>query len=138
MNMYNHTRKLFANGEVNIANLKVMLVGAGYTFAATEVAMTAATAQQVSGNGWAAGGPVIANAAVTTVDTTNAKLDGDDVSVTASGGTIGPAEGLVVYDATNSTPLFYYDFPATQSAGDGTPFNVNWAAGGIATWTAAA
>jgi hypothetical protein len=135
MDFYNHTRKLFAAGEVNEANLKVMLVGASYTFAATETALTAITSAEVSGNGWTAGGETIANAAITAVGA-DAKLDGDDISVTATGGEIGPATALVVVDATSSKPLFHYAFPSTQSAGDGTPFNVNWNAAGIATWTA--
>lgn len=136
MNFYNHTRKLFANGDVNIANLKVILVGSGYTFSATETAMTTINAQEVSGNGWTAGGEAVANAALTVTNTNEAKLDGDDISVTATGGDIGPATQLVVYDATNNYPLFQYSFASSQTAGDGTPFNVTWNASGIATWAA--
>ena len=136
MDFYNHTRKLFAAGDVDEANLKVMLVGSGYTFAATETALTAVTSAQVSGNGWTAGGEAVANSAVTAVGA-NAKLDGDDISVTASGGDIGPATALVVVDATSSKPLFHFEFPSSQSAGDGTPFNVTWNTAGIATWSAA-
>jgi len=135
MDFYNHTRKLFAAGDVDEANLKVMLVGAGYTFAATETALTAITAAEVSGNGWTLGGIAIATSAVTAVGA-DAKLDGDDISVTASGGDIGPATALVVVDVTSSAPLFHYSFPSSQTAGDGTPFNVTWDASGIATWTA--
>ena len=134
MDFYNHTRALFAAGDVNEANLKVMLVS-GYTFAATETALTAITSAQVSGNGWTVGGEAIANSAVTAVGA-DAKLDGDDISVTASGGDIGPATALVVVDVTSSAPLFHYSFPSSQTAGDGTPFNVTWDASGIATWTA--
>jgi len=134
MDFYNHTRALFAAGDVNEANLKVMLVS-GYTFAATEAALTAITSAQVSGNGWTVGGEAIANSAVTAVGA-DAKLDGDDISVTASGGDIGPATALVVVDATSSKPLFHYTFPSSQTAGDGTPFNVTWNAAGIATWAA--
>jgi hypothetical protein len=128
MNLYNHTRKLFQNGEVDLAALKVMLVGSGYTFAATETAITNAAAVEVSGNGWPAGGEAIANAAVTTVNTNESQLLGDDISVTASGGDIGPAEGFVIYDDTsvNDNPLFYESFAAAETAGDGTPFNITW------------
>ena len=137
MNLYNHSRKLLANGEVDTANLKVVLLNGTYTFAATETALTAINAAQVSGNGWTSGGIVIANAVITIVSA-NAKLDGDDISVTASGGDIGPATALVVIDATNSTPLFHYVFPSSQTAGDGTPFKVTWNADGIATFTSPA
>ena len=126
MNLYNHTRKLFQNGDVDLAALKVMLVGSGYTFAATETAITNAAAVEVSGNGWPAGGEAIANAAVTAFNTTGSQLDGDDISVTANGGDIGPASGLVVYDSISGKPLFYDTFASAQTAGDGTPFNITW------------
>jgi len=135
MALYNHTAKLFANGEVDIAALKVMLVGSGYTFSAAETAMTTATAQEVDGNGWATGGPTIASAAVTTVTTNDARLDGNNISVTASGGDIGPADGMIVYDSTNGYPLKYYQFASAQTAGDGTPFNITWPTEGIIGWT---
>ncbi len=136
MDFYNHTAKLFANGDVNIANLKVILVNA-YTFTATETALTAVNAAAVDGFGWTAGGEVITGAAVTITTTNDATLDGADISVTATGGDIGPADALVVVDGTNLTPLFHYAFASAQTAGDGTPFNVNWNASGIANWTVA-
>ena len=134
MDFYNHTKKLFANGEVAISNMKVVLVN-GYTFTASETALTAVNAAAVSGNGWTAGGEAIANAAVTVTTTDDATLDGDDISVTATGGDIGPADALVIVDSTSSKPLFHYAFASAQTAGDGTPFNVTWNANGIATWS---
>lgn len=138
MQFYNHTRQLFQSGNVDLTALKVMLVN-GYTLDATQTAIATASASQVSGNGWTAGGELIANAAVTTVTTNDSKLDGDDISVTASGGDIGPADGLVIYDSSaNDNPLFYYSFASAQTAGDGTQLNVTWNASGIATVTDAA
>lgn len=131
MQLYNHTRQLFQNGDVDISSLKVMLVDNTYTFDATETDMTDPTAAEVDGGGWATGGPTIANAAVTITNTNESMLDGDNISVTASGADIGPADGMVVYDATNTNPLFYFEFASAQTAGDGTPFNINWAATGI-------
>lgn len=132
ISLYNHTAKLFSNGDVSLAGLKFMLTD-GYTFAATETAMTNATAAEVSGNGWDLGGEAIASAAVTTVTTNDAKLDGSDISVTASGGAIGPADGGVITDGTY--PLAYVAFGEAKTADEGTPFNVNWNADGIITWT---
>jgi hypothetical protein len=114
--------------------MKVILVN-GYTFTASETALTAVNAAAVSGNGWTAGGEAIANAAITITTTDDATLDGDDISVTATGGDIGPADALVVVDGTNNKPLFHYAFASAQTAGDGTPFNVTWNASGIATWS---
>jgi hypothetical protein len=86
---------------------------------------------EVSGNGWAAGGPTLANVAVTTVTTNDAMLDADDVTVTASGGSIGPASALTVYDGLTGKPIIYMDFGQSQSAGDTTDFKVVWNSGGL-------
>jgi len=133
MDFYNATKKLFANGEVTITDLHAILVN-GYTFTASETDLTAINAAAVDGNGWTSGGEPIANASVTITATDDAILDGDDISVTATGGDIGPADALVVVDATNNNPLFHYSFASSQTAGDGTAFNVTWNASGIATW----
>ncbi len=130
--LYNHTAKLFANGDVTLAGLKFMLTD-GYSFDATETDLTDASAAEVDGNGWDAGGEAIGSAAVTVVTTNDSKLDGSDISVTASGGPIGPADGGVIHDGTY--PLAYVAFGEDKTADVGTPFNVNWNASGIVTWT---
>jgi hypothetical protein len=139
ISLYNHTPKLFANGEVNLATLKLMLLNNSATFTATHTALTqVAGANEVSGNGWDAGGEPLANAAVTVVSTNDAKLDADDISVSASGGSIGPAHKAVLYDDTGDLPLAFIDFEGAQEAGVGTPFVVTWNASGIITWSNAA
>lgn len=132
--LYNHTAKLFANGEVDLSALKVMLTS-GYSFSAAHTAISSVTGSQVSGNGWTSGGELVGSAAVTTVTTNDAKLDGDDISKTATGGAIGPATAAVLYDATSSKPLAHIDFGATKQADDTTDFKVVWNASGILTWT---
>jgi hypothetical protein len=138
ISLYNHTAKLFANGDVDIPNLKLMLLNnsASFTAANTTPNQVSNTgAYEVSGNGWAAGGVALAAEAVTTVTTNDAMLDANDVSVTASGGSIGPAYKALVLDATNSYALAFIDFGGSQEAGDGTDFKVVWAAGGLISWT---
>ena len=139
MDFFNHTRKLFANGEVTLANLKVMLYGDSYTFDATETDMQAVESDEVHGSGWTQGGEAIGSAAIAVSDTNEATLDGNDISKTASGGSIGPAHGLVVLDATgeNSSawlPLFHMAFQSAQEAGEGTDFKITWHSDGIARW----
>lgn len=144
---YNHTRKLVANGEVDIANLKAMLLNDDSValFDPTDTSIdqvagvdTPPRANEVSGNGWTAGGEALASAAVTTVNTDEAKLDAPDIAVTATGGAIGPAESLVIWDATNGFPLYFVDFGQAETAGETTDFKVVWNGSGIATWTAPA
>ena len=132
---YNHTRNLHANKEVDLADLKFMLRNDTTVFNAAHAVIGDLAGAEVSGNGWTAGGQAIANAAVTVVNTNEAMLDGDDISVTATGGAITASRGVIYDDdATTKNLLYYVDFDGAQSAGDGTPFNINFNANGIARW----
>ena len=135
--LYNHTAKLFANSEVTLSTLKLILLNddAAALFDATDTDMSGLTGAEVSGNGWAAGGELLASVAVTTVTSNDAKLDAADISKTATGGAIGPAEAAVLWDDTGDQPLAFIDFGAAKTADLGTPFNVNWNASGIITWS---
>lgn len=136
--LYNHTAKLFANKEITIgANLKVMLLDSDAAFDATDTNIGDVSADQVSGNGWAAGGEALQNAAVTTVTTNDAKLDADDITVTATGGTIGPASYAVIYDDAHASDvlLAFITFGSPQTATVGMDLVITWNANGIFTWT---
>jgi hypothetical protein len=131
---YDHTLKLLANKEVTFTTIKVKLLDNTATFSASQTTVASVDgsgAKEVSGNGWASGGPTLANVAVTQVTTNDSMLDADDVSVTASGGSIGPAYAALVYDSTSNKPLFYIDFGQAQSAGATTDFKIVWDATGI-------
>jgi hypothetical protein len=139
---YNHTTKLFANSEVSLADLKLMLLDSGASFDATDTSIddvaganTPPRANEVSGNGWTTGGEALGSAAVTTVTTNDAKLDATDISVAASGGSIGPADYGVIYDSDSGNVLAFIDFDGSKEAGDTTDFKVTWNASGIFTWT---
>lgn len=131
---YNHTRRLFAAGDVDIADLKVMLLS-GHTLDPTHTNISAIVADEVHGFGWPEGGAAIPNPTLTTTSTNEATLDGDDVSEDANGGDI-TADGAVIYhDATGSEyPLFHLDPGGEQSAADGFPFGVVWHEDGIHVW----
>ena len=62
-------------------------------------------------------------------------FNADNVTWTASGGTIGPATDAWVYDdtATSDKLVCAIDFGASESANDGAEFNINWNASGIFT-----
>ncbi len=139
---YNHTLKKLVNEEFTLGSLKVMLVNqaavTGFNAANTTLAQVLNGAQdEVSGNGWTVGGEALANAAVTTVTTNDAKFDADDISKTATGGNIGPAYGAVIYDDAdaNDAPVAMVDFGQAEEAGETTDFKIVWPAGGIITFT---
>ena len=135
ISLYNHTSKLFANGEVDLTGLKVVLLNAAGTFTAANTAYADISANEVSGNGWDSGGEAVANATVTTVTTNDARLDADDLSIAASGGDIGPAENAVLRDATNNKLLAHISFGEAKTADSGTDFEIVWDSTGIINWT---
>jgi hypothetical protein len=135
INLYDHTAKLFANKEVDFTGLKVVLLDSSGTFTASDTQYSDISANEVSGNGWSAGGMALSGVAVTNVTTNDAMLDATDLSVTASGGAIGPAENAVIRDVTNNKLIAHISFGASQTAGVGTPFLFTWNASGIISWT---
>lgn len=140
--LYNQAAKKFANAEVNLADLKFMLLNSSAAFDATDTSIDDVAGagspthpNEVSGNGWTQGGEALANAAVTTVTTNDAKLDADDIAKTATGGSIGPANYGVIYEETSGDVLVFVDFDGAKEAGETTQFKILFAAGGIVTWT---
>lgn len=139
ISLYNQTARDMIDGSHVAGNTyKVALLNASGTFTATHTVWSDVSANEVSGNGWTAGGETLAGVAITTVTTNDAKFDANDVSVTATGGTIGPAENAVIIDTTDTNSLMaHIAFGAAESAGDGTDFNINWHVDGIFTATVA-
>ena len=137
ISLYNHTAKRFAEGSNAVGDTyKVKLLTAA-TFNATHTTLAATGGTEVAnGNGYTTGGATLANVAVTTVTTNDAKFDADDASWTASGGAI-TANYAILYNSTDtdSPPVAFVDFGGSQTAGDGTDFKVIWNANGIFTFT---
>jgi len=137
--LFNHAAKLFASGANAAADTyKLKLYSALTPNAAnTTLAQVDATGTEATaGTGYTAGGQALANVAVTTVTTNDSKFDADDVTWTASGGTIVAAYGVIYNDTdANDPPLAYINFDGTQTATDGADFKVTWNASGIFTFT---
>jgi hypothetical protein len=137
ISLYNHTAKLFAEGSnASSDTYKVKLYTAA-TFTAANTTLAGITGTEAStGTGYTAGGQSLANVAVTTVTTNDAKFDADDLTWTASGGSITASFGVIYNDTdANDPPLAFIDFDGSQSAGDGTDFKIAWNASGIFTFT---
>jgi len=137
ISLYNHTAKLFADGSLAVGDTyKVKLLSAA-TFDATHTTLAATGGTEATGGtGYTAGGQALANVAVTTVTTNDAKFDADDVTWTASGGSI-TASYAIIYNDTDADdpPLAFIDFDGSQSAGDGTDFKIVWDASGVFSFT---
>lgn len=126
---FNNVAKKLLNQEINLANIKAMLLNAAKTaaFDATNTtvdqvvgaAVAGHRANEVYGNGWTEGGEAVA-ATVSVRNTSGAALSFADARKTATGGNIGPAYGALYYDATNMAPLYLQDFGQMQTAGQDT------------------
>ncbi len=129
MSLYDHTVFLLTSKAVTFTTVKVKLLDATATFTqgqTTVASVDGSGAKEVSGNGWTTGGVLLTTVAVTQVTTNDAQLSADNVTVTATGGSIGPAYAALVYDSTTNKPLIYIDFGQAQSAGATTDFKIVW------------
>jgi len=139
ISLYNHTAKLFADGS-NAAGdtYKVRLMSAA-TFNATHTTLAATNGTEVAnGNGYITGGATLSGVTVATTTTNDATFDANDVTWSASGGSISAVAAILYNDSdTNDPPLAFIDFGGTETAGDGTDFKIVWNASGIFTFTVA-
>jgi hypothetical protein len=137
---YNHTRQVLLHYGVEnqSGNFYMELLNDSATFDATDTAKTDvdnAGAYEVSGNGWDVGGEAI-TVTVSVVNTDEAKWDAADLSITASGGNIGPAYKALVYlnvdnADTDYPPLWFITFDGSETAVSGNPFAVTFDSNGI-------
>ena len=137
ISLYNHTAKLFADGSLAVGDTyKVKLLSAA-TFDASHTTLAATGGTEATGGtGYTSGGQALANVAVTTVTTNDAKFDADDVTWTASGGSISASYAIIYNDTdADDPPIAFIDFDGSQSAGDGTDFKIVWSASGIFSFT---
>ena len=137
VSLYNHTTQRFASGANAIGDTYKLKLLTASTFNATHTTLAATGGTEVAnGNGYTTGGATLTNVAVTTVTTNDAKFDADDVTWTASGGSIS-ANSAILYDDTDGDdpPLLHIDFGGTETAGDGTDFKVVWNSNGIVSFT---
>ena len=104
--------------------LKVML-----TNTAPSAANTVKTdiTEIAAGNGYTAGGAAVTITASTQTSGTY-KLVGNDVTWTASGGSIGPFRYVVLYNdtATNDELIGYYDYTTNLTVTSGNSFTVDF------------
>lgn len=140
ISLYDHTALRFSNGSNVAADSYKINLYSTLSFiqaATTKVAAESGATQLATNFGYTQDTKALANVAITTVTTNDAKFDADDVSWTASGGNIGPCQYALVYNDTDADdpPVAFIDFGEAKTANDGTPFNVTWNASGIVSFT---
>jgi hypothetical protein len=137
--LYDHTTARFLSGA-NAAgdSYKINLYSTlpANATATTKAAAESGATQISTANGYTQDTKTLTGVAVTTVTTNDAKFDADDVSWTASGGSIAAAFAMVYNDTdTDDPPVFRIDFDGTITATTGVPFVIEWNASGIFTVT---
>lgn len=131
---YNHTIKKVLGGEVALPQCFFMLLNNNAVFNGAHTLLTqvagALSVNEVAGNGWPIGGEAMPLSA-SIVDTNGGLLDAVTVSLTATGGPIGPAYKGLIYDkqAVDKTPLWFTDFGGSQSAAETVDFTFTTPAG---------
>lgn len=101
------------------------------TFNATDATLAGITkTETASGTGYISGGALLSNVTVTS-SLNDAKFDADDVTWTASGGSITASYAILYNQTAGDLPLAYINFDGSQSAGDGTQFRITWNTNGI-------
>jgi hypothetical protein len=139
ISLYNHTAQRFASGANAVADSYKLMLCTAATFNAADTTLAGITKTEVAAaNGYTAGGATLANVAVTTVTTNDAKFDADDVIWTAAGGSITASHGILYNDTdANDPPVAFVNFDGSKTAGTGTDFRVIWNADGIVTFAVA-
>jgi hypothetical protein len=137
ISLYNHTAARFASGANAVGDTYKLMLCTAATFNAANTTLAGITkTEAANGDGYTTGGATLANVAVTTVTTNDAKFDADDVSWSATGSGITASYGILYNDTdTDDPPVAFIDFDGSQTALDGTDFLVVWNASGIFTWT---
>lgn len=140
MNRYDQFPEFFGDGGIDLDGdtFKLELYNSTHVFTAANTKRADISANALAtANGYTNPGQNL-----TSVLWTNASgtitFDAADVTWTASGGDIGPADDGVVYSDTSTVPdtdllAYSVDFDGNQTAGNGTDFKVTWNGSGIFT-----
>jgi hypothetical protein len=93
-------------------------------------AVRADATEIAAGNGYTSGGVSIANVGSRSGGTFT--LAGSDVTITASGGSIGPFRYVVLYNDTPTSPadplIAYWDYGSSITLADTEPFTIDFVA----------
>lgn len=127
----NHAKYQIVSGNIDFDadTFKIILMATGFTYNKDTHATYAdvSASELATGNGYTQNTKTLANVAVTEDDTNDrASVTWDDVVWTASGGSIGPTPGAIIFDDTSSddTILGFIDFTTDQTATSGGTFTI--------------
>lgn len=127
----NHCKFQLGSGNIDFDtnSYKIILMATGFTFNIDTHATYAnvSASELATGNGYTQNTKTLATVALSEDDTNDRlSVTWDDVVWTASGGSIGPSPGAIIFDDTTSddTVVGFIDFGSDQTATDGGTFTV--------------
>ena len=127
----NHIKFMLAKGDVafDTDSFKIILMNNSFTFDKDTHATYAnvSASELATANGYTVNTKTLAGVAISEDDTNDrAAVTWSNVSWTASGGSIGPSNGAIIFDDTtvDDSVVGYIDFGAAQTATDGGNFNI--------------
>lgn len=122
----NHFFYMMFTKKIDLANdsIKIILMDTGYTFDADTDATYAdiSASELATGNGYTQNTKTLTGAAVSEDDTNDrASATWNDATWTASGGSIGPTPGAILFDDTTSddTVIGFVNYGGDQTTTDG-------------------
>jgi hypothetical protein len=142
VSLYNHTRARFLDGAFNVGDTYIVNLYTVLPFNATATTRAEAEAgatQVATANGYTQNAKALTNLAVSIINTNEARLDADDVTWTASGGSLSATHVLVFNDThPDDAPVLRIDLEGALLAESGSDLRLQWDANGIITSTAPA
>jgi hypothetical protein len=128
----NHAKFQMASGNIDFDadSFKIILMATGFTFNKdTHATYTDVSASELStGNGYTQNTKTLTGVSVTEDDANDrAEVTWSNAQWTASGGSIGPSPGAIIFDDTSGddTVIGYIDFGEDKTASDGSTFTIN-------------
>jgi hypothetical protein len=125
----NKVKYLLAKKAIDFSadSFKIILMASGFVFDqdAHEAYTNVSASELATGNGYTQNTKTLSGVAVTEDDTNNrCSVTWSNASWTASGGSIGPTPGAIIFDDTVTTPtadpiVGYIDFGGEQTQADG-------------------
>ena len=135
--VYNHTKSRFLSGANAVGDtyrINLYSVLPANLTATTKTAAESGATQLATANGYTQNTMTLAGVTVTITTTDDATFDANDVSWTATGGSIAAAFAMVYNDTdTDDPPVFRVDFDGTVTATVGIPLVIGWNTSGIFT-----
>lgn len=134
--LFDHTLSRCASGANAEGDTYQAILCSAVTFDASATTLAGITYTELPlANGYTPGGLPLANVAIETFNTTDARLVADETAFAASGGNLVAGFALVYNDTdADDPPLCLVDFEGDRLAPDGNSLRIQWPAAGLIRW----